>query len=80
MTLGDVGMAPAVDRLSRDTTDLPVIARELEKAGAGLRSIAETLIDTTSDFKEIQKQLARRWRFREEFSLAGDFFERPCRT
>ena len=34
-------------------TDLLVIARDLEKAGAGLRSIAEPLIDTTSDFKEL---------------------------
>ena len=30
-----------------------VIARDLEKAGAGLRSLAEPLIDTTSDFKEL---------------------------
>jgi DNA invertase Pin-like site-specific DNA recombinase len=39
--------------LSRDVTDLLIIAREPEKAGAGLRSIAEPLIDTTSDFKEV---------------------------
>jgi DNA invertase Pin-like site-specific DNA recombinase len=38
---------------SRDTTDLLVIARDLEKAGAGLRSIAEPLIDTTLDFKDL---------------------------
>ena len=44
---------PAVDRLSRDTTDLLVIARELQKAGAGLRSIAEPVVDTTSDFAEL---------------------------
>jgi len=50
---GDVVLVAAVDRLSRDTTDLLVIARDLEKAGAGLRSIAEPLIDTTSDFKEL---------------------------
>jgi DNA invertase Pin-like site-specific DNA recombinase len=53
VTHGDVVIIPAVDRLSRDTTDLLVIARELEKAGAGLRSLAEPLIDTTSDFKEL---------------------------
>jgi DNA invertase Pin-like site-specific DNA recombinase len=53
VTHGDVVIIPAIDRLSRDTTDLLVIARELEKAGAGLRSIAEPLIDTTSDFKEL---------------------------
>jgi hypothetical protein len=41
----DVVIIPAVDRLSRDTTDLLVIARDLQKAGAGLRSIAEPLID-----------------------------------
>ena len=44
---------PAVDRLSRDTTDLLVIARDLQKAGAGLRSIAEPVVDTTSDFAEL---------------------------
>jgi hypothetical protein len=27
---------PAVDRLSRDTTDLLVIAREMQRAGAGI--------------------------------------------
>src|SRR5208283_3739270 len=53
VTQGDVVLVTAVDRLSRDTTDLLVIARDLEKAGAGLRSIAEPLIDTTSDFKEL---------------------------
>ncbi len=53
VTQGDVVLVAAVDRLSRDTTDLLVIARDLEKAGAGLRSIAEPLIDTTSDFREL---------------------------
>ena len=50
---GDVLIIPAVDRLSRDTTDLLVIARDLQKAGAGLRSIAEPVVDTTSDFAEL---------------------------
>ena len=43
----------AVDRLSRDTTDLLIIARDLQEAGAGLRSMAEPVLDTTSDFAEI---------------------------
>jgi DNA invertase Pin-like site-specific DNA recombinase len=34
---GDVVIIPAVDRLSRDTTDLLIIAREMQKAGAGIR-------------------------------------------
>jgi DNA invertase Pin-like site-specific DNA recombinase len=38
---GDVVIIPAVDRLSRDTTDLLVIARNMQRAGAGLRSIAD---------------------------------------
>jgi DNA invertase Pin-like site-specific DNA recombinase len=50
---GDVLIIPAVDRLSRDTTDLLVIARNLQMAGAGLRSIAEPVVDTTSDFAEL---------------------------
>jgi DNA invertase Pin-like site-specific DNA recombinase len=45
--------SPAVDRLSRDTTDLLVIAREMQRAGAGIRSLAEPFLDTTSDFAEI---------------------------
>src|SRR6266550_6565177 len=44
---GDVVIIPAVDRLSRDTTDLLVIARAMQNAGAGLRSIAEPVLDTT---------------------------------
>src|SRR3954469_7343252 len=50
---GDVVIIPAVDRLSRDTTDLLVIAREMRKAGAGIRSLAEPFLDTTFDFAEI---------------------------
>src|ERR1700682_5614660 len=50
---GDEVIIAAVDRLSRDTTDLMVIARDLQKAGAGLRSLAEPVVDTTSDFAEL---------------------------
>jgi hypothetical protein len=50
---GDVVIIPAVDRLSRDRTDLLVIAREMQHAGAGIRSLAEPFLDTTSDFAEI---------------------------
>src|SRR5947209_16996653 len=47
---GDVVITPAVDRLSRDTTDLLAIAREMQRAGAGIRSLAEPFLDTTSGF------------------------------
>ena len=50
---GDVVIIPAVVRLSRDTTDLLIIARDLQRAGAGLRSLAEPVVDTTSDFTEL---------------------------
>jgi DNA invertase Pin-like site-specific DNA recombinase len=50
---GDVVITPAVDRLSRDTTDLLVIAREMHRAAASIRSLAEPYLDTTSDFAEI---------------------------
>jgi DNA invertase Pin-like site-specific DNA recombinase len=50
---GDVVITPAVDRLSRDTTNLLVIARDMQRAGAGIRSLAEPFLDTTSDFAEI---------------------------
>src|SRR5262249_21172243 len=46
---GDVVITPAVDRLSRDTTDLLVMAREMQRAGAGIRSPAAPVLDTTSD-------------------------------
>lgn len=50
---GDVVIISAVDRLSRDTSDLLVIAREMKRKGAGIRSLAEPFLDTTSDFAEI---------------------------
>jgi|SRR6516164_6597307 hypothetical protein len=50
---GDVVITPAVDRLSRDTIDLLVIARDMQRAGAGICSLAEAFFDTTSDFAEI---------------------------
>jgi DNA invertase Pin-like site-specific DNA recombinase len=53
LAAGDVVVIPAVDRLSRDTTDLLVIARDMRRAGAGLRSPAEPVVDTTSDFAEL---------------------------
>jgi DNA invertase Pin-like site-specific DNA recombinase len=53
LTPGDVVITPAVDRLSRDTTDLLVIACEMQRSGAGIRSLAEPYLDTTSDFAEI---------------------------
>ena len=50
---GDVVITTAVDRLSRDTTELLVIARDMQRARAGIRSPAEPFLDTTSDFAEI---------------------------
>ena len=53
--LGEGGLViiPAVDRLSRDTTDLLNIARDIQKAGARLKSLAESMVGTTSDFAEV---------------------------
>jgi DNA invertase Pin-like site-specific DNA recombinase len=53
LAAGDVVVIAAVDRLSRDTTDLMVIARDMQRAGAGLRSLAEPVLDTTGDFAEL---------------------------
>jgi len=50
---GYVVITPAVDRLSRDTTDLLVIAGEMQRAGAGIRSLAEPYLDMTFDFADI---------------------------
>ncbi|MGC2524925.1 MAG: recombinase family protein [Stellaceae bacterium] len=43
---GDVVITPAVDRFSRDTTDLLIIARDMQRAGADIRSLAEPFLDT----------------------------------
>lgn len=50
---GDLVIIAAVDRLSRDTTDLLVLARQMQQAGAGLRSLSEPLVDTTSEFSDL---------------------------
>ena len=44
LSAGDVAVIPVVDRLSRDTTDLMVITRDIQRAGAGLRSLAEPVL------------------------------------
>ena len=50
---GDVVIVAAVDRLSRDTTDLLTLTRDIQRAGAGLRSLAEPVLDATGDFAEL---------------------------
>ena len=50
---GDVVVIAAVGKMSRDTNDLLVIARDMLRAGAGLRSLAEPVVDTTSDTAEV---------------------------
>ncbi|GJE60012.1 recombinase family protein [Methylobacterium trifolii] len=49
----DTVIIPTIDRLSRDTADLLSIARDLKAAGVALRSLAEPLIDTSSEFADI---------------------------
>jgi DNA invertase Pin-like site-specific DNA recombinase len=61
LATGDVVIIPAVDRLSRDTTDLLVIAGDMQRAGAGLRSLAEPVVDTTSDFAELVLAMLGVW-------------------
>lgn len=50
---GDLVIIPAVDRLARDPTDLLVLARDMHTAGAGLKSLAEPVVDTSGDFAEV---------------------------
>src|SRR5437762_1512328 len=59
LTHGNVVVIPAVDRLSRDTTELLVIARDMQRAGASLRSLVEPVVDTTSDFAELVLAMLR---------------------
>ena len=50
---GDVLMVTATDRLARNTRDLLNILHGVKEAGAGFRSIAEPMVDTTSQFAEV---------------------------
>ena len=50
LTSSDVVLTPPLDRLSRDTSDLLVIIREMQRAGAGIGSLARPHLDTTLDF------------------------------
>ena len=50
---GDQVIITAVDRLARDPTDLLVLARDMRRAGASLRSLAEPALDTSTEFAEI---------------------------
>ena len=50
---GDVLLVTATDRLARNTRDLLNILHAVKEAGAGFRSIAEPMVDTTSQFAEV---------------------------
>jgi len=50
---GDLVITPAVDRLSRDTTDLLGIAATCSAPGQASDYWPEPFLDTTSDFAEI---------------------------
>ena len=50
---GDVLMVTATDRLARNTRDLLNILHAVKEAGAGFRSIAEPMLDTTSQLAEV---------------------------
>ena len=53
LDVGDVLMVTATDRLARNTRDLLNILHAVKEAGAGFRSIAEPMVDTTSQFAEV---------------------------
>lgn len=50
---GDLVLIPAVDRHARGVTDLLVLACDMQRAGAGVRSLAEPALDTTCEYAEI---------------------------
>ncbi|MCQ9147723.1 recombinase family protein [Ochrobactrum sp. BTU2] len=73
---GDTLIVAAVDRLARDTRDLLNILHELRTVGAGFRSLAEPLVDTTSEMAEViiaVLGIAAKWPCRPE----ADEVERP---
>jgi len=49
----DVLMVTSTDRLARNTRDLLNILHAVREAGAGFRSIAEPMVDTTSQFADV---------------------------
>jgi DNA invertase Pin-like site-specific DNA recombinase len=49
----DVLMVTSTDRFARNTRDLLNILHALKEGGAGFRSIAEPMVDTTSQFAEV---------------------------
>jgi len=53
LNAGDGVVIPAVDRLWCNTTDLLVIAPDVQRAGAEPRLLAEPVVDATSDFAEL---------------------------
>jgi DNA invertase Pin-like site-specific DNA recombinase len=53
LNAGDVLMVTAIDRLARNTRNLLNILHAVKEAGAGFRSMAEPMVDTTSQFAEI---------------------------
>jgi DNA invertase Pin-like site-specific DNA recombinase len=53
LAAGDVLMVTAVDRLARDTRDLLNILHEVRAGGSGFRSLAEPMVDTTSELSEV---------------------------
>jgi hypothetical protein len=69
---GDVVVIPAVDRLSRDTTDLPVIARDMQRAGAGLLAVA-----TDAGARRVETHQPRRRRARGRIARPGRNMARP---
>jgi len=50
---GDVLMVTSTNRLARNTRDLLNILHVVKEAGAGFRSIAEPMVDTTSQFADV---------------------------
>ncbi|MET3763111.1 recombinase family protein [Sphingomonas sp. UYEF23] len=50
---GDVLMVTSTDRLARNTRDLLNILHAVKEAGAGFRSIAEPMVDTTSQLADV---------------------------
>src|SRR5215203_2482782 len=53
LSSGDIVKAPATDRFARDPTDLLVLGRDIRAKGARFVSIAESIVDTDSEFWEL---------------------------
>ena len=62
LSSGDVLLVTRLDRLARSTRDLLNVMANVSERGAGFRSLADPMIDTTSPHGKLITAVLGRWR------------------